>query len=387
MKVESSERLAAVKPYIFAKIAQKRKLVAARGVDIVDLGRGGPDQPPYGDALEELAVRAADPALYSYTPYTGSPELGQAIEDWYQRRFKAKVSAADVALLPGSKGGLSRLFLALCNPGDLVLLPDPAFPAYVAAATISQLQIHTVPLTAERGWLPDFKAIRKDALRRAKLILLNYPNNPTGAMAPAKFLTELLDWAEKTETLVVWDNAYSFLTYGDYEPLSILSDPRGAELAIEFHTFSKAYAMAGARIAFAAGNSEAIALLRRIELYYQAGIFAPTLAAATVALNEGDEAVAMGLAEYTARRELFSAKLTELGWEHELPGGATYFWLKLPGGRDDLSFCDELLEKHGVVLTPGSAFGEQGVGYVRASITVSQEKITEAFRRIGEFLA
>lgn len=387
MEATPSRRLTAVKPYIFSEIALWRQAAAAGGRRIIDLGRGGPDLAPYGEAVEELAVTAADPAKYSYTPYTGSPELLDAIVRWYQRRFRVKISSGDIALLPGSKGGLSRLNLALADPHDTVILPDPAFPSYAGAASVAGLEVRHLELKSRLGWRPDLGGIPNEVAERARFILLNFPNNPTGAAATEDFLSELVDWARRTRTLVVYDNAYQLITFDGNEPLSILSIPGAEEVAVEFHTLSKAYAMSGVRIAFAAGHSQAIAAIKKVEVLYQAGIFAPSLAAATVALNDGDDAVADAVAVYLDRREAVSALLDGMGWQHEKPGGATYFWLKLPGrGGGDVAFCKDLLETTGVVLTPGSAFGEAGRGYVRLSLTQPRERLERALELIGKYL-
>ena len=204
-----------------------------------------------------------------------------AIRNWYSRRFGVEVSEDDVVPLPGSKGGLSRANLALADPGDLVILPDPAFPSYVSSAQVAGLEVHRLELRPELGWHPDLSAIPADVAERARFIILNYPNNPTGAATTREFLAELVEWGSRTRTLVIFDNAYQFIAFDGREPLSILSIPGAAGVAVEFHTLSKAYGMAGVRIAFAAGHPVAVAALKKIEVYYQAGIFAPSLAAAT----------------------------------------------------------------------------------------------------------
>jgi len=385
--VSPSRRLASVKPYIFSEMALWRREAAAKGLEIIDLGRGGPDLGPAAEVVEELAVTAADPAQYSYTPYTGSPELIGAIRDWYSRRFGVEISDDGIVLLPGSKGGLSRANLALADPGDLVILPDPAFPSYLSSAQVAGLEVHRLELKPELGWHPELSDIPDGVAGRARFIILNFPNNPTGAATTRKFLTELVEWAERTQTLVIYDNAYQFVAFDGHGPLSILSIPGAVEVAVEFHTLSKAYGMAGVRIAFAAGHPRAVAALKKIEMYYQAGIFAPSLAAAVVALNDGDPTVAEAVAVYADRREKVSALLDGMGWRHEKPGGATYFWLKIPGGEmDDVAFCRALLEKTGVILTPGSAFGEAGRGRVRLSLTLPKTLLERALVLIEKHL-
>jgi LL-diaminopimelate aminotransferase len=387
VEISPSRRLASVRPYIFSEMALWRREAAAGGLEISDLGRGGPDLGPAPEVVEELAVTAADPARYSYTPYTGSPELIAAIHNWYSRRFGVEVAGDGIVLLPGSKGGLSRANLALADPGDPVILPDPAFPSYLSSALVAGLKVHRLELVPESGWHPDLSKIPDGVAERARFIILNYPNNPTGAATTREFLAGLVEWAERTRTLVIYDNAYQLIVFDDYEPLSILSVPGAAEVAVEFHTLSKAYGMAGVRIAFAAGHPGAVAALGKIEMYYQAGIFAPSLAAAAVALDEGDPAVDEAVAAYADRREAVSALLEGMGWRHDKPGGATYFWLKIPGGEtDDVAFCRGLLEKTGVVLTPGSAFGEAGRGHVRLSLTQPKPLLERALALIGRYL-
>jgi len=385
--VSPAQRLASVKPYIFSETALWRRDAAAKGLEIIDLGRGGPDLGPAPEVVEELAVTAADPAQYSYTPYTGSPALIGAIRDWYSRHFGVEISGDDIVLLPGSKGGLSRANLALADPGDLVILPDPAFPSYLSAAQVAGLEVHRLELRPELCWHPDLSTIPADVAERARFIILNYPNNPTGAATTGKFLAELVEWAGRTETLIIYDNAYQLITFDGHGPLSILSAPGAAEAAVEFHTFSKAYGMAGVRVAFAAGHPRAVAALKKIEVYYQASIFAPSLAAAAVALNDGDAAVDEAVAVYADRRGAVSTLLDGMGWRHDKPGGATYFWLIIPGGEtDDVAFCRGLLDKTGVVLTPGSAFGEAGRGRVRLALTQPKPLLERALALIEGYL-
>lgn len=387
MTIEQSRRLAAVEPYIFAEIAAGKQAAAESGLEVIDLGRGGPDLPPYGEALEELAVEAADPARYSYTPYSGSPRLQRAAGDWYERHFGVRPAAGCVPLM-GSKGALSRIFLAFADPGDTVILPDPAFPSYRSAAVLAGLEIHTLALEAERGWLPDLAAIPDEVARRARLILLNYPNNPTGGACGRDFLAELVAWARETDTLAVYDNAYQFLGF-DEPALSILEVPGAEEIALEFHTLSKAYAMAGARAAFAAGAPEAVAALRKIELYHQAGLFAPLIQAVCVALEDGDDYVAANRRVFRERRDAVSAALTAMGWEHNLPAGAAYFFLRLDGPptTDDAAYCRELLASKGVALVPGRAFGEEGRGWVRLALTRPRDELERALELIADFRA
>ncbi len=387
MDISPAQRLASIKPYIFSETALWRRDAAAKGLEIIDLGRGGPDIGPAAEVVEELAVTAADPAQYSYTPYTGSPELIGAIRGWYSRHFGVEISGDDIVLLPGSKGGLSRANLALADPGDLVILPDPAFPSYLSSAQVAGLEVHRLELKPELGWHPDLSEIPDGVAERARFIILNYPNNPTGAATTLEFLAELVEWAARTETLVIYDNAYQFIAFDGHGPLSILSIPGAGEVAVEFHTLSKAYGMAGVRIAFAAGHPRAVAALKKIEVYYQAGIFAPSLAAATVALNEGDAAVDEAVSVYTDRREAVSILLDGMGWRHDKPGGATYFWLQIPGGEtDDVAFCRRLLDKTGVILTPGSAFGEAGLGRVRLALTQPKPLLERALALVGKHL-
>ena len=384
MAGKASRRLDAVEPYIFADIAAQRARVAARGVEVIDLGRGGPDLAPHLEAMEELAVEAANPVNFGYTSYAGSPSFQDAVADWYERHFDHR--PVGTVPLMGSKGGLSRVFLAFCDPGDTVILPDPAFPSYASAAALAGLEVHPLTLRPEADWLPDLAEVPPDVARRARLIFINYPNNPTGAAADRPFLENLIAWAAENDVLVIYDNAYNLLSL-DGEPLSILGLPGGEDVSLEFHTLSKAYAMAGLRAAYACGQAQALASLRKIELYHQAGLFGPALAACTVALNEGDEYVRKNLAVFRERRKLVSDKLGRQGWEHTLPGGAAYFFLRLPEGENDREFCRELLDAEGVALTPGSAFGSAGTGWVRLALTRPAAELEEALERVARFRA
>jgi len=377
-----SRQLDAVEPYIFAEIAARRTAAAARGLEIIDLGRGGPDYPPHLEAMEELAVEAADPANYGYTSYAGSPDFQRAVADWYERHFA--VRPAGTVPLSGSKGGLSRVFMALYDPGDTVILPEPAFPSYRSAAVLAGLEIHPLVLRPQNGWRPLLTEIPDDVAERARLLYLNYPTNPTGATVERGDLEGVVAWAAEHDVLIVYDNAYNLLVF-DGPPLSILSLPGAAEVALEFHTLSKAYGMAGLRAAYACGQSTALDALRKIELYHQAGLFGPALDACSVALDQGDDYVAGNVEILRRRRELVSGRLDAMGWEHTPPGGAAYFFLRLDGDGDDSAFCRELLDTRGVVLTPGSAFGAAGAGWVRLALTRPAAELETALERIARF--
>jgi LL-diaminopimelate aminotransferase len=382
--VRTAERLAQLPPYLFVQIRQKEREAKARGIDVISLGVGDPDQPTPEHIVDALCAAAHDPAMHVYPPdeERGMAEFRQAVAGWYQQRFGVRADPdREVLALIGSKEGNHHLALAYLNPGDIALIPDPAYPAYVASAIFAGAQVVRVPMSAEGGWLPDYAAIPGDLARRAKVLWLNYPNNPTTATANAAFWRETVAWAAATETIVVNDCPYSEITFSE-QPTSLLSGGTLSAPVVEFNSLSKPYNMTGWRIGMAVGNADIIAALRKVKENTDSGAFGAVQRAGVAALTGPQENIARLLATYRRRRDLVVDTWHALGLPLETPRATFYVWAPVPVGRDSLSFAGELLERAGVVVTPGVGYGTQGDGYVRMSLTMRDERLLEAMQRL-----
>jgi LL-diaminopimelate aminotransferase len=382
--VQPAERLSQLPPYLFVQIRQREREARARGIDVISLGVGDPDQPTPGHIIDALCAAAHDPAMHVYPPdeERGMAEFRQAVASWYQQRFGVRADPErEVLALIGSKEGNHHLALAYLNPGDIALIPDPAYPAYVASAVFAGAQVVRVPMSAEGGWLPDYAAIPADLARHAKVLWLNYPNNPTTATANAAFWQETVAWAAATETIVVNDCPYSEITFGE-QPTSLLSGGTLSAPVVEFNSLSKPYNMTGWRIGMAVGNADIIAALRKVKENTDSGVFGAVQRAGVAALSGPQENISRLLAIYRRRRDLVVDTWHALGLPLETPRATFYVWAPVPVGRDSLSFAAELLERAGVVVTPGVGYGNQGDGYVRMSLTMRDERLLEAMQRL-----
>jgi LL-diaminopimelate aminotransferase len=382
--VETAERLRQLPPYLFVQIRQKEREAKARGIDVISLGVGDPDQPTPDHIIEALCSAAHDPAMHVYPPdeERGMAEFRQAVADWYGRRFGVKADPErEVLALIGSKEGNHHLALAYLNPGDVALIPDPAYPAYVASAIFAGAQVVRVPMSAERGWLPDLSAIPSDLARRARVLWLNYPNNPTTALAGADFWRETVAWARATDTVVVNDCPYSEIAF-DEQPASLLAGGSLDAPIVEFNSLSKPYNMTGWRIGMAIGNADIIAALRKVKENTDSGAFGAVQRAGVAALAGPQDNIAKMIAIYCRRRDLVVDTWHALGLPLEAPRATFYVWAPIPAGRGSIAFAGELLERAGVVVTPGVGYGSQGEGYVRMSLTMRDERLQEAMQRI-----
>lgn len=381
--VQTAERLHQLPPYLFVQIRQKEREAKGRGIDVISLGVGDPDHPTPGHVIEALCAAAHDPTLHVYPPdeERGMAEFRQAIARWYQRRFGVQADPdQEVLALIGSKEGNHHLALAYLNPGDIALIPDPAYPAYVASAIFAGAQVVRLPMTAEGGWLPDLTAIPGDLARRAKVLWLNYPNNPTTAVASAAFWRDVTAWSRETDTLVVNDCPYSEIAFAG-QPASLLSGGLEAPI-VEFNSLSKPYNMTGWRIGMAVGNADIIAALRKVKENTDSGIFGAVQRAGVAALDGPQDNIAAMLQIYRRRRDLVVATWRDLGLPLDAPAATFYVWAPIPAGRQSIEFAGELLERTGVVVTPGVGYGNQGDGYVRMSLTMRDERLQEAMQRL-----
>lgn len=381
MEIEYSENLQKIPPYPFAEISRKKKALKAQGVDLVDLGIGDPDLPTPQGVMDAMCSAVRDPAIHRYPMDSGRQDFREAWAKWCKRRFGITLEADRVQALIGSKEGLCNIARAFVNPGDKVLVPDPGYPGYANGATILSGGVPIrMPLLEENGFLIDFDKISPSDARDAKLMYINYPNNPTAAVADEDFYGAAVDFCLDNDIILVSDNAYSEITFDGYEAPSIFETGGAMDVAVEIHSFSKTYNMTGWRLGVAYGNTEIIAGLSKVKENTDSGVFEAIQMAGIYALEHYDKAPA--LPEYNTRMEAIVKAFDNIGVEAKKPKGTFYLWAKVPGGETSTSFVNKVLDKARVVLTPGTAFGEYGEGYFRASITSSTDRIKEAARRI-----
>lgn len=381
MKIAS--RIENLPPYVFATVEKRIAEQQAKGVDVINLGIGSPDLAPpkhIVDALYQSALRAN---THGYAGYYGTPALRKATADYYGRRFGVELDPnTQVRPLIGSKEGLANVALAFIDQGDIALATDPGYPTYRMGALMAGGDSYSLPLRQENGWLPDLDAIPGDVLARATLLWLNYPNNPTGAVAPLSFLREAVDFAAAHDLLICYDNPYCDVTFDGYQAPSILQAPNAMDVCIEFNSLSKTYNMAGWRVGMAVGNAQAIEALTTIKTNIDSGIFRPIQDAATVALTGDQNWLAERNAIYQRRRDAILGWLPKMGMSAQVPRGGLYVWAKTPEGVDCEAYALHVLEKVGVWMTPGTAFGEYGAGYLRLSMCVGEDRLIEAGERL-----
>ncbi|MGW8161199.1 MAG: LL-diaminopimelate aminotransferase [Desulfobulbales bacterium] len=383
--IEQADRLKQLPPYLFAELDRKKAEARSRGVDVIDLGVGDPDFPTPDNIINKLAEAAKEPRYHRYPSYTGMNEFRKAISRWYQKRAAVTLDPLqEVVSLIGSKGGIAHIPLAFINPGDVVLVPSPAYPVYAIATMFAGGIPHEMPLRQENDFLPDLDAIPAEVLGRARMMFLNYPNNPTSAVATVEFFKKVIDFAESHNIMICHDFAYSEMTFDGYVPPSFLEMPGAMDVGIEFHSLSKTYNMTGWRIGWAAGNAKIVGGLGRIKSNIDSGIFEAIQVAGIEALEGDQQCLADMRSIYTERRDTLVNGLRKLGIHVQAPKATFYVWFEVPAGYTSASFAGLLLEKSGIVATPGNGFGAPGEGYVRMTLTVSKERLEEAVDRMAQ---
>ena len=379
---EKAERLKKLPPYLFKKLNRKKTELRARGVDIIDLGVGDPDLPTPGHIVEAMKDAVENPGNHRYPSYAGMNDLKDAVSKWFERRFGVQVSPeTEVLSLIGSKEGLAHLPLAFIDPGDVALIPSPAYPVYHNATIFAGGEPFLMPLKKENNFLPDLEAIPSEVIRHAKLMFLNYPNNPTSAVAGHGFFEQVVRFAEKHSILVCHDAAYTEMAFDGYRPPSFLEVDGAKDVGLEFHSLSKTYNMTGWRIGFAVGNQSLIEGLGAIKNNIDSGVFQAIQVAGIKALTHDQSCVKEMVEVYTRRRDLMVNGLKEIGFEVESPKATFYLWIEIPKGYTSAQLTNKLLEK-GVVVTPGNGFGEPGEGYVRIALTQKRSRLEEAVQRM-----
>ena len=379
-----AERLQKFPPYLFKEIDRLREEVRARGVDVIDLGVGDPDQPTFSNIINALQKAVQNPATHRYPAYSGLSTFRQEAAAWCERRFGLKLDPLqEVITLIGSKEGLAHFPLAFVNPGDVVLVPSPAYPVYYSSTIMAGGVPMTMPLYRENGFLPDLAAISNEALAKAKVMVINYPNNPTAALADADFYQQVVEFALKHRLIVVADAAYTEMAYDGYKPMSFMQVPGAKEVGIEFHSLSKTYNMTGWRLGFAVGNAELVAGLGQVKSQIDSGAFDAVQLAGIEAFNYSQAEVQSMCALYQARRDVLVAGLRNIGLDVTPPRATFYVWAPCPSGMTSSQFTMLLLKDAGIVATPGSGFGAPGEGYVRFALTVNEARLREAGQRLA----
>jgi LL-diaminopimelate aminotransferase len=384
MAFEPSKRLQALPPYLFIEIDRKRREAIAAGRDVINLGVGDPDKPTPTFICERMKGALDDPRNHRYPFDEGVPEFRQRAAMFMQQRFGVEVDwERELITLIGSKEGLGHLPLAVVNPGDAVLIPQPAYPVYQSASILAGGEPYHMPLTADNGFLPDLSAIPADVAKKASLMFLNYPNNPTAACADTDFYHRAVEFAQANDLIIAQDAAYSEL-YFEQRPPSILETPGAKDVAVELHSLSKTFNMTGWRIGWAVGQPDVVAALAKIKGNMDSGQFNAIQQAGQEALAHIDHvAVKANLDIYRERRDVLVAGLNEVGFSVAKPDATFYVWARCPEGYGSMELCGRVLDEASVVLIPGVGFGEPGEGYVRAALTVDTERMAEAIRRLA----
>lgn len=378
-----ANRLGKIPPYLFAEIDRKVQEKRRAGVDVISLGIGDPDLPTPQRIVNVLQEAAADPANHRYPSYVGLAELRQAIAGWYGERSGVTLDPS-TEILPtlGSKDGIAHVPLALVDPGDVVLAPDPGYTVYVTGALMAGAEPYVMPLTAANQWVPDLDAIPQDMAERAKLMWLNYPNNPTGAVADRDFLERAVAFCQRHDIILCHDAPYSEIAFDGYRPLTLFEIPGAKEIGLEFHSLSKTYNMTGWRIGWVCGRADLVALIGQLKTNIDSGIFQAVQWAAIEALNGGQQETQAACEVYAKRHRLVAETLNDLGWNIKPPRATFYVWAPVPEGYDSIGFAGHVLDEVGVNITPGVGFGAHGEGYFRLSVTAPDARLEEAMARL-----
>ncbi|MEK6581733.1 MAG: LL-diaminopimelate aminotransferase [Nitrospirota bacterium] len=387
ISVQLSDRVKNLPPYLFAAIDKMKQDALGKGVDLIDLSIGDPDIPTPEHIVDAMKKAVEKPVHHRYPSYEGMLSFRQAVAGWYKKRFNVSLNPANEVLsLIGSKEGIGHIPLAFVNPGDVVLVPSPGYPVYPVGTLFAGGESYIMPLKEENGFLPDLKTIPEEKLKKAKLMYINYPNNPTSATAPVGFYKEVIALANKYNIIVCHDAAYSEVYYDNEKPMSFLELEGAKEVGVEMHSLSKTYNMTGWRIGFAVGNKDVLAGLGKIKTNLDSGVFQAIQEASIAAINTDDKILAEIRDTYQARKDALYNGLKNLGFHLIKPKATFYLWAKVPSGFDSQKFVAHLLEKTGVLTTPGVGFGAPGEGYVRFALTVPVERIKEAVERIKKAL-
>ena len=383
MRIELARRIDQIPPYLFAEIDKRKEEMRKKGIDLIDLGIGDPDLPTPKPIIDRLKKAAENPKNHRYPSYEGMIEFRTAVARWYERRFGIQLDPdAEVLSLIGSKEGIAHIPLAFVDPGDIVLVPSPGYPVYRVSTLFAGGTPYFLPLRKENGFLLNVSQIPESIAKKAKLLFINYPNNPTSAVAERSFFEEVVAFARRYQVIVCHDAAYSEVAFDGYHPLSFLEVEGAREVGVEFHSLSKTFNMTGWRIGFAVGHPEILAGLGRVKTNIDSGLFQAIQEAGTEALNHFDTPLPEIINIYERRRDVMVKGLRELGLEVDRPKATFYLWIQVPRGYTSAQFATLLLERAGIVATPGNGFGEDGEGFIRMALTVDEKRLNEAIERL-----
>lgn len=381
--MEFSNRLKNLPTQFFATLVQKVALAMSEGRDVINLGQGNPDQPTPEHIVRALQDAATNPLAHKYSPFRGINELKQAAADFYKREYNVEIDPnTEVAIMFGTKIGLVELPLAMMNENELMLLPDPGYPDYLSGVGLASVRFETMPLLEENNFLPDYSKLTEKQKEDAKLMYLNYPNNPTGATATKDFFEETVALAKESDIAIVHDFAYGGIGFDGQKPISFLQVEGARDVGIEMYTLSKTYNMAGWRVGFAVGNPKIIEAINIIQDHLFVSLFPAIQTAAAAALNESQECVDELVSLYEGRRNALVDACSKIGWNVKAPKGSFFAWLPVAKGYTSQEFADLLLEKADVAVAPGNGFGSFGEGYVRVGLLVDEVRLVEAINRI-----
>ena len=378
-----SKRINKIPPYLFFEISKKIKKAQSEGRDIVDFGIGDPDIPTPEFIVDSLIEESKNPINHRYPDSDGMPALREAIANWYDRRFNVKLDpSTEVISLIGAKEGVGHAAFAFLDPGDIALVPDPHYPVYSRGTWFAGADCHFMPLLEKNNFLPDLSSIPKDIINKSKVMWLNYPNNPTGAVADEHFYNEAIEFGINNDIIILHDAAYSEITFDGYKAPSILEFPNAKDISIEFHSLSKAYNMTGWRVGSVVGIKDLISALTTIKSNLDSGLPQAIQHMGIAALNSDDSVVSENIEIYKTRRDRLISALELFGLEVSAPKAGLYLWIKVPSDHDSSSFTEFLLEKLDIVVTPGNGFGDSGEGYIRISLTTPDSDIEKAIERL-----
>ena len=384
--MQLAKRLDKIPPYLFAELNRKGNELAATGVDIINMAVGDPDRPTPASILRAMHEAIEDPSTHNYPPYQGTQAFREAAAAWMERRFGVTGLSPNTEIVSsiGSKEAIHNTFLAFVDPGDMTLIPDPGYPVYRTSTIFAGGEPYTVPLKPENRFLPDLDAIPEDVARKAKLLWVNYPNNPTGAVATLEDFEKMVAFCRKYDIMLCHDHAYSEMAYDGYKPPSVLQVPGAMDVAIEFHSLSKSYNMTGWRIGFVAGNATGIKGLGQVKTNVDSGAFKAIQQAALVAFNTSPEDLQGLMSVYQKRRDIIVEGLQSLGWKIQPPQATLYVWVPVPEGYTSSEFVTLLLDKCGIMVPPGNGYGTGGEGFFRIALTVPDRRMREGIQRMKD---
>lgn len=381
-----SRRVENLPPYLFVEISRKIAAKKAKGEEVISFGIGDPDIPTPPHVIDKLCQAARDPVNHRYPESEGLPELRQAIADWYKSRFGVSLDA-DKEVLPliGAKEGIAHIALCFIDSGDMALVPDPGYPVYSVSTMLAGGEPYYMPLRAEKGFLPDLEAVPADVLKKARLLWLNYPNNPTGAVAELDYFERAVKFARNYGLAVCHDGPYTEVAFDGYQPVSFMQADGAREVGVEFHSLSKSYNMTGWRIGMVVGNAEMVDALKRVKSNLDSGIPQAIQYAAIEALAGKQDCIQQHNEIYQRRRDLVIETLNRIGLEAAVPKASLYIWAKVPEGYTSVGLAADLLDKVGIVVTPGVGYGENGEGYVRLSLTIPEAELAKGLSKLAEW--